>query len=187
MYYKKLLKKTILKKYWVFFCGKTLGVFKINYMFLNAVYSSRFIIDIRLLIFSIKRLIPCVASIIKTKNDFLFIGTRFLYSKTISNYNFLTHQLTSGNPGIFSNFSITSFYTMNNIALKVLPKAIFFFNLEKNDYLLKEAKNKNIPIISLVSSKNNGALIDYPIIVDTCYFYTFYFFNLFFFRFLRLN
>ena len=96
-------------------------------MFLTSIYSTNCFTDLNLLIFSIKRLIPIIASIVQTKNDFLFIGTRFLYSKTVSTTSFLTHGLVTRNPGIFSNFSITSFYTINKIAIKTLPKVIFFF------------------------------------------------------------
>lgn len=142
---------------------------------------------INLLIFTIKRLIPTVASIVKTKNDILFIGTRFLYSKTVSNVSFLTHQLITRNPGIFSNFSITSFYYMNGVSTKRLPTVIFFFYVKKTDYLLKEAKLKNIPVLALINSKTNSTLVDYPVVVDTSYFHTLYFFSLFFFRIFRLH
>lgn len=187
MYYIKLLKKTILKKYWVFFCGNFKNIFPINYMFFNSLYSVHCFTDIKTLLISIKRVIPLLVSIIKTKIDSLFIGTRFLYSKTISLKLFLTHQLTVRNPGIFSNFSITSFYTMYKIALNSLPKLIFFLYLQENDSLVKEAKIKNIPIIALVNSKDNSCLIDYPIMIGSSYFYTIYFFSLFYFRFLRFN
>lgn len=187
MYYKNLLKKAVLKKYWVFFGGDVQSSFQINYVFLTTIYSTDLFTSLNILISSIKRLIPIIASTVKTKNDFLFIGTRYLYSKTVSNINFLTHQLVSRNPGIFSNFSITSFYTMNNIAIKRLPTIIFFFYLKKSDYLLKEAKLKNIPIIALVGSKTNSRLVDYPVIVDPSYYHTLYFFSLFFFKLLRLS
>lgn len=187
MYYKKLLKKVILKKYWILLSDEVQGSFKINYMFFHSIYSTHCFINLNLLIFSIRRLIPILFLATKTKRDLLFIGTRFLYSKTVSNNNFLTHQLVYRNPGIFSNFSITSFYTMNKIAIKSVPKVIFFFYFKKNDYLLKEAKLKNIPVIGLVSSKLNSGLIDYPIMVDSSHYYTLYFFSLFFFRLLRLS
>ena len=76
---------------------------------------------------------------------------------------------------------------MYKIALNNLPKIIFFFYLKENDSLVKEAKIKNIPIIALVSSKDNSCLIDYPIMIGYSYFYTIYFFSLFYFRFLRFN
>ena len=163
------------------------GVFKINYMFFHSLYSVNCFTDINYLLLSIKRVIPLLLSVINSKTDLLFIGTRFLYSKTMSKKIFLTHQLTIRNPGIFSNFSITSFYTMYKIALKDLPKIIFFFFLKENDSLLKEAKIKNIPIVALVSSKDNLMLIDYPIMIDSSYFSTIYFFSLFYFRLLRFN
>jgi ribosomal protein S2 len=128
-----------------------------------------------------------ITSIVITKNDFLFIGTRFLYSKIVSNSSFLAHQLILRNPGIFSNFSITSFYTVNKISIKSLPKIIFFFYLKENDYLLKEAKLKSIPTIALISSKTNSRLIDYPVKINSSYYCSLYFFSLFFFRLLRMS
>jgi hypothetical protein len=59
--------------------------------------------------------------------------------------------------------------------------------LKKNDFVLKEAKVKGIPVIALISSKRNSKLIDYPLLVDSSYYYTLYFFSLFFFRLLRLS
>lgn len=154
-------------------------------MFLTSIHSTNCFTDLNLLIFSIKRLIPIIVSSITPKNDFLFIGTKFLYSKSVSTSSFLTNQLVTRNPGIFSNFSITSFYTVNKVATKSLPKIIFFFYLKKSDFVLKEAKVKNIPVIALLNSKRNSKLIDYPIMVDSSYYYTIYFFSLFFFRLLR--
>jgi ribosomal protein S2 len=156
-------------------------------MFLTSIHSTNCFTDLNVLIFSIKRLIPVIVSIVKTKKDFLFIGTKFLYSKTVSISSFLTHELVTRNPGIFSNFSITSFYTINKIAITTLPKVLFFFYLKKNDFVLKESKVKGIPVIALISSKQNSKLIDYPIMVDSSYYYTIYFFSLFFFRLLRLS
>ena len=187
MYYKRLLQKVILRKHWVFFGVDVQGLFKINYMFLTSIHSNNCFTDLNLLVFSIKRLIPIIASTVKTKNDFLFVGTKFLYSKTVSRSKFLTHELVIRNSGIFSNFSITSFYTINKIAIKTLPKVIFFFYLKKNDFVLKEAKIKGIPVIALIGSKRNSKLIDYPVIVDSSNYYTLYFFSLFFFRLLRLS
>jgi ribosomal protein S2 len=171
----------------LFWGGNIKSSFPINYALLTTVYTTKCFTHINLLILTIKRLIPTVASTVKTKNDILFIGTRFLYSKTVSNVNFLTHQLITRNPGIFSNFSITSFYTMNGVAIKRLPTMLFFFYVKKTDYLLKEAKLKNIPVLALIDSKLNSTLVDYPIAVDSSYFHTLYFFSLFFFRLLRLN
>ena len=76
---------------------------------------------------------------------------------------------------------------MNGVSTKRLPTILFFFYVKKTDYLLKEAKLKNIPVLALINSKTNSMLVDYPIIVDTSYFHTLYFFSLFFFRIFRLH
>lgn len=156
-------------------------------MFFNSLYSINCFTEIQILIISIKKVLPLLVTIIKTKSEVLCIGTNFLYSKITSSKRFLIHQLTSSNVGIFSNFSITSFYSLYHISLKNLPKILIFFYLNENESLVKEAKLKNIPIIGLISSKENSYLIDYPIIIGSSYFSTIYFFSLFFFRFLRVH
>ena len=129
MYYSKIIKKIILRKYAIILCGHTKNLFKTNYYFMNSFYSSNCFTDINILIIAIKKIIPLLMSILKKRN-LLFIGTRFLYSKTISNSIFLSHKLVIRKPGIFSNFSITSFYSMYKVALKKIPNVIFFFYLK---------------------------------------------------------
>ena len=186
MLYNKFLKKKILKKFWIFFCVDIKYTFKINYLFLNSLYSKNCFTDIFIFISSVKRLFPFLNNGIK-KNHLLFVGAKFLYSKTLCKVDIIAHHLIYRNPGIFSNFSITSFYTMDNLSLKVLPKIILFINLGINNLLLKEAKSKNIPIVALLDTKDDSGLIDYPIVVDSAYFYTTFFFSSFFFRFFSLR
>jgi ribosomal protein S2 len=187
MYKTKILHRFILQKYWVLFFGGLKGTFSINYMFFNALYSEHCFYDMVSLVRSIQKSMPLLFSLKKTKVDLLFIGTRFLYSKTTTSTLFLVSQLTNRNPGIFSNFSITSFYSMHNLALKKPPQIIFFLYLQGNDTLVREAKIKHIPVIALVNSNDNSTLIDYPLMVGSSYFYTVYFFSLFYLRFLRFN
>ena len=187
MYKTKILHKAILQKYWVLFFGDLKGAFSINYIFFHSLYADHCFYDIPVLVNSIKKSMPLLFSIKKNSIDVLFIGTSFLYSKTTSLKLFLINQLTVRNPGIFSNFSITSFYSMYNLALKTPPQILFFLYLHGNDTLVREAKIKNIPILALANSKDNSTLIDYPIMVGSSYFYTVYFFSLFYLRFLRFN
>lgn len=125
---------------------------------------------------------------VSQKNDsLLFIGSQFLYCRSIQHVSLATHILNHRNPGIFSNLAITSLYQVGGMTLKVLPKAVFFFYLETSTSLLEEAKIKDLPAIALIGVKENASLVDYPILTDSSRFYNTYFFSFFFFRFLQLN
>ena len=168
-------------------CGNTKSSFKINYLFLNTLYSKHCFTDVSLLIASIKRIFPFLMGGIKKKDSILFIGSDFLYSKTLSHSSSTIHNLINRNPGIFSNFSIVSLYTIDKLALKHLPTIILCISLETNLLLLQEAKNKNIPIIGVFSVNENSQLIDFPIMVDALVFHSTFFFSTFFFRFFNLR
>jgi len=150
-------------------------------------YSKNSFTDIFSLISSIKRVFAFLIGGVKKKDSLLVIGSDFLYSKTLYQANITVHNLINRNPGIFSNFSIVSLYTIEKLALKFLPKIILCINLETNFLLLQEAKNKNIPIIGTLSINVNSKLIDFPIIVDALVFHTTFFFSIFFFRFFNLQ
>jgi len=79
--------------------------------------------------------------------------------------------------GTFTNFITQGFKFFSNEKLNKNPSIIFFFNISTNDFLLLEAKKKNIPSISLVNANNNSCLIDYPIFLNSFYFYNVYFFS----------
>ena len=187
MLYKKFLQKKILKKIWIFLCGNIKSSFKINYLFLNSLYSKNCFTDTSTLIFSIKRVLPFLIGGIKKKDSILVIGSDFLYSKTLCRSNSTIHNLINRNPGIFSNFSIVSLYTIDKLALKSLPTILLCISLETNLLLLQEAKNKNIPIIGVFSINENSQLIDFPILVDALVFHSTFFFSTFFFRFFNLR
>ena len=168
-------------------CGNIKSSFKINYLFLNSLYSKNCFTETYILISSIKRVFPFLISSIKKKDSILVMGSDFLYSKTLYRPNSTIHNLINRNPGIFSNFSIVSLYTIEKLALKRLPTIILCIYLETNLLLLQEAKNKNIPIIGMFSSNENSQLIDFPIMVDALAFHSTFFFSTFFFRFFNLR
>lgn len=186
MIYKSLFKRKILKKYWTFFCVSKY-TFNLNYTFINSFYSKTCFTDVFLLILSLRRLIPFFLSLLKNNDSLLFIGSQFLYARSLSKAKIVAHVLNNRNPGIFSNFSITGLYSIDNISLKFLPKIIFFFYLGKHTLLLQEAKNKNLPVVALTNIKENICLVDYPIPVDSDRFSNTYFFSVFFFRFLQFS
>jgi hypothetical protein len=86
--------------------------------------------------------------------------------------------------GAFTNFITQGFNFFSNEKLNKNPSMVFFFNLSTNDFLLLEAKKKNIPSIGLVNANNNSCLVDYPIFLNSFYFYNVYFFSRFFFKFI---
>ena len=187
MLYKKFLQRKVLKKIWIFLCGNIKYCFKINYWVLNTLYAKNCITDIFSLISSIKRVFHFLICSIKKKDSILVIGSDFLYSKTLYQPNSTIHNLINRNPGIFSNFSIVSLYTIDKLALKRLPTIILCINLETNLLLLQEAKNKNIPVIGVFSVYENSQLVDFPIMVDALAFHSTFFFSTFFFRFFNLR
>ena len=63
-----------------------------------------------------------------------------------------------------------------------LPTILIFFYLKDKDFLLKEAKKKKIPVIGLVGPTSEAILVDYPIFINTNFFYVSYFFSKFLFK-----
>jgi len=142
-----------------------------------------------MLVLFIKKILPLFFSVSKKNGNILFVASRFLYSKTIFKnvYNVYGKELIHSQPGVLSNFSVTSYNSFQQIDFKQAPSILIFFNYIRNNYLLKEGKNKNIPIVGLVSSKDNSSLIDYPVVTNSIYFYTIYFFSKLLFKSISLS
>lgn len=189
MYSKKLIQSKKLKKFWVFFSGNLKTTFKINYLFINNLYNNGCFTDLKILVLFIKRLLPLFFNISKNEGNVLLVASRFLYSKIIfkNTYKVYGKELIQGQPGVLSNFSTTSYSHFQKLDFKTPPSVLIFFNFVQNNYLLKEGKNKNIPIVALISSKDNSNLIDYPLATNSVYFYTIYFFNKLLFKIISLS
>jgi len=116
--------------------------------------------------------------------DCLFIATKYIYSKSLDQtlYKSLIKTLLSKDSGVLSNPSFTSiqYFTKKNIVAK--KKILIFFYVKGNNKLLIESKQRSIPTVGLVNLSQNSVLIDYPIIINSKYFYNVYFFSKFFFR-----
>jgi len=65
---------------------------------------------------------------------------------------------------------------------KINPCFLFLFYATENYSIVIEGKKKGIILISLSDSEINSNLIDYPIFLNSLYFYSIYFFNLFLLR-----
>jgi len=137
-----------------------------------------------LLYSSLQSIIPLLTNIYRSGGDCLFIATKYIYSKSLGQtpYKSLIKKLLSKDSGILGNPSFTSiqYFSRKNIVSN--KKILIFFYLKGNNKLLVESKQKAIPTVGLVNLSQNSVLIDYPIMVNSKYFYNVYFFSKFFFR-----
>ena len=188
MYYNQLIKRGKLIKYWIFFGGEFKSSFKINYNYFSVIYLTNVYFNFNKLIFSIKNVLPFLLNISCVKGKIIFVATKWLYSKIIYHpfYLSLIKDLVYRNPGIFSNISYLKDLFFNKLDFNTIPTVLIFFYFKDKDYLLREAKKKKIPVIGLIGSKTKVTLIDYPIFINTDYFYVSYFFSKFLFKFIFL-
>lgn len=177
-YYDKLIKKTKLLNFWTFSGTELKSVFLLNYKFIFCFYKKNVFFEYTNCVSSIKKIFPILHSTINNKSNILFVGTKCFYAQFfLSLKSKLISQLIEGKIGTFTNFIIEGFKFFNGTKLKKNPSLIIFFNISINDFLLVEAKKKNIPSVGLVSASNNSGLIDYPIFLNSFYFHNVYFFS----------
>jgi hypothetical protein len=176
--YKKILKQKKLVKYWLFFsCFKK--TVRSNYVLLKSSHTHGYCGSLSLLVYGIQKLIPVFNITNKGGGQFSFISMRHVYTTKVlykKSYRFLKN-IKAIRLGIFSNAGMQKPIQKN-------PSLALFFSQRKDDYLLEEARLKNIPTIALVSTKGNPSLVDYPLCVNSIYFHTVYFFAYFFIKFL---
>jgi len=184
MYYNQLIKRGKLIKYWIFFGGDLKTTFKYNYDYLITLYVSNVYINLNKLIFSIKNVLPVLCNVSNSKGQIIFVATKWFYSKVIYQGFFLSliKHLVFRKPGVFSNLSYLKDQFFNKLDFNRLPSILIFFYLKDKDFLLKEAKKKKIPVIGLVGPTAEAILVDYPIFINTNFFYVSYFFSKFLFK-----
>lgn len=178
MYYKKIISRKKLIKFWLFYSGDLKNTFKTNYQFLTVFYNKGSFLDFKNLSFSIKKLLPLFLDIVKNKEQFLFSSTSGLYSKSMTSntYTSFVRDLNTPNKGgLFTNFASISFQLFTKF--KFNPSILILFYFNDPDFLIFEAKKKKIPLIGLIQSKNNSKLLEYPIIMNGAFFFNIYFFS----------
>lgn len=108
----------------------------------------------------------------------MFVATKYIYSKQVAkkDYTQTVKKLFLKNSNILSNF----YFQDRNLHFKKM--ILVFLYIKKNDRLLFEAKQQHMPTIALTNLKQSSNLIDYPIVVNSSYFYNIYFFSRLFFR-----
>lgn len=188
-YYKKLVQHKKLIKFFVFFGQNIKSIFKVNYEFLSILYNKKCFLNMNKLLSCIKKIFPLFLNISKKNSNLLFISTHFLYSQTIYNkyYFHIIKELLNKKLGVFTNFSIIGYDFFKKLNFKYNPCFLIFLELKQDISLLVESKKKNIPTIALVNIDLNSCLIDYPLCVNSSYFYTIYFFSKFLFKLILLN
>ena len=189
MYLKKLIKHKKLIKFWIFFNGFLQCTFKFNYLFLNNIHNNSCFIDLKLLVVFVKKLLPLFFNISKSEGNFLFVATRFLYAKSVFKniYSVYGKELICSKPGVLSNFMITKHQSFSKLTFKKMPAILIFFTFLENNYILKEGKKKNIPTVGLIPSKENSILVDYPLCINSIYFYSIYFFSKLLFKIISIE
>ena len=153
---------------------------KLNYKVLSLLYKRNYFVNFKDISLSLKKLVPFLLNIARSQGKVVFVATEALYAKTIYNnrdkHSSLIKKLIERAPGVFSNFSRTSYSLFTKFDFKRNPDIIVFFNYLENNRLLIESKKKSIPSISLCNSNVNSQLIDYPIIINSTHYYTIFFF-----------
>ena len=82
MYYKKLINRYNLIKFWIFFGNNFNMVFKINFKNLNCIYKCNYFLDFRYIFLNIKKIVPLIINTSKKQKNFLFLFNKSLYSQT---------------------------------------------------------------------------------------------------------
>jgi len=179
VFYKTLIHRIKLKKFWTLF--NTLdGIYRFNYKFVNTFYLGGCFIDYKVLLNNIKKILPLFLKISLKNGKFLFVTTKWLYSKTVCKESTIYIENSTCqklNNIVFSNFSFYSFKFIEKLSFKLNPVVLVFFSIIKNDFLILGAKKKDLPIIALTSLRLNTFLIDYPLVINTEYFHSIYFFS----------
>ena len=141
--------------------------------------------DFSLFSLTIKKLFPIFYSTAINKGKFLFVGSKYIYSQSLylQRSSFI-NKLTFLDAGIFTNFSSHYFKFFKNLKLEKNFSIIIFFKVVKDNFLLIESRKKKIPIIGLISGDFNSCLVDYPIFLNSFYFYNTYIFSRFLFRYI---
>ena len=176
-YSNKLITKTKLLNFWTFSGINSKSIFLFNHKFTLCFYKKKIFFEHSKCVSVIKSIFPILHSIINSKDKILFVGTTYFY---IQSFSFLKSKfisvLTEGGIGSFTNF-VTSGFKFFNKKLKKNSSLIFFLNVSINDNLIVESKKKKIPTIGLVNPRFNISLLDYPIFLNSFYFYNVYFFS----------
>jgi len=113
------------------------------------------------------------------------VGTKYIFSQSIyKERSRFINKLKNLDAGIFTNFSSEYFKFFKTLGLKKNFSLVIFFKVIKDNFLLLESKKQKIPVIGLINGDLNSCLIDYPIFLNSFYFYNIYIFSRFLFKYI---
>ena len=158
-------------------------MFPINYKFIFCFYKNKIFFDFNTCISNLKKIFPLFNSIFYNNGKFLFIGTSYIYSNSIYKTNSIA-ELNNRNMGVLTKFSLCGYKCFNSLLLNKKPAIVLFFHTMENYFLVMESKKKNLPTVGLINRYTNSCLIDYPIFLNSFYFYNIYIFSRFFFKYI---
>ena len=184
-YYYKLIGKHKLINFWSFSGNEVKTICEVNYKFIFCFYKKIALFDFSLFISTTKKFFPIFYSISKNNGKFLFVGTKYIFSQSIyKERSRFINKLKNLDAGIFTNFSSEYFKFFKTLGLKKNFSLVIFFKVIKDNFLLLESKKQKIPVIGLISGDLNSCLIDYPIFLNSFYFYNIYIFSRFLFKYI---
>ena len=182
MFLQKKINKSILIKYWMVISNVECSLFKLNYTSLSFFCGNFVFLNVLKIWYNISYVIPFIFSLINTRRKITFVGTKYLFNKTISNSFSYLPTISFRKPSLFKYKDL-----LKLCGISELPTLIFFFNLKYQGSLLIDLKRSYIPSLGIFSVNENVSLIDFPIYVNKNFFYTTYLINLIFFKLIILK
>ncbi len=173
MFLKKKINKSILIKYWMVISNVECGLFKLNYTSLSFFGGNFFFLNVFKIWYNISYVIPLIFSLLQKRKKITFVGTKYLFNKTISNSFSYLPQIAFRKPSIFKYKDL-----LKLCGISELPSLVFFFNLKYQSNLLIDLKRSYVPSLGIFSVNENVSLIDFPIYVNKNFFYTTFLINL---------
>jgi ribosomal protein S2 len=177
----KLLHRIKIINFWSFSGNDLKKKFPKNNKYIFYFYKNKNLFDFNVFISNIKKIFPLLNNIFFHKGKFLFSGSARAYCHNV-NKNNIVSDVKYLNTGILTNFCLKGYKKFNLLNLKKIPSIVFLLHTEKNSLLL-ESKTRCIPTVGLVNN-SNITLIEYPIFLNSYYFYNIYIFSRFFFKYI---
>jgi len=120
--------------------------------------------------------------LLQKRQKITFVGTKYLFNKTISNSFSYLPLIAFRKPSIFRYKDL-----LKLCGIGELPSLVFFFNLKYQSSLLIDLKRSYVPSLGIFSVNENVSLIDFPIYVNKNFFYTTFLINLILFKVIKLK
>lgn len=183
-YYKQLINKRKLIKFLLFSNINIIYFFKVNYRYVFNIFKRNILFNFQKFNYLIKRLLPLFSSVIKCFGKFLFIGIKSFYLQELFFLDKINicGKLEDLKIGILTNYLIIDTQDFIDFFQNKTPSLVIILNLKIENLLLFESKKQNIPIIGLIDGINDSSIIEYPIFLNSFYFYNIYILSRFLFK-----